>query len=411
MKGVLLHCSDGSGNWIPLHYWLEGCTLKVSKTESFEEIIQQIEINEQTNIFLQDCQGMPTFYIENENFKHYELKASPVEVYSWVFCLRSCIFSTSNHNYAQFRKITKLGSSPYGDITLCEYNDTLNVIIEIGKKKLVEFSHVESYIPERNLIFSLPQNQFLLNLLYTFQDANNYYLSLEYPPSELLPFLSGLPMIPEDVLRFYASELVVTLDFLHNHFIVYRGLTSSNIFLAKDGHVKLGGYGTDISSHRELEYLAPEIIQGQPYGKAVDWWSLGIILYEILYEETPFFADSPEKIKKNILENSIKFVRFRGSPISELILQLLEKDPKKRITIAGIKKSKFFEGVDWNLVSARLSKPEAFIEPGSTDYTNLYSTDFQLNSEFLPTSSTYTGIENFSLGQEYSSPDEHDETK
>lgn len=409
MKGVLLHCPDNSGEWVKRYYWLDGNILNVSSTENMKDISQKIEITEKTNIILIDREQEPQFIIENESIGRYKLKASPCEVYSWVFTLRSCLFKSDNKKLEQFRKITHLGTNPYGTSTLCEFNSDPYVIIQISKQKLLEFSSVESYFPERNLIFSLPSNPFFLYLLSTFQDANNYYLALEYPSSELLPFLAGLPMIPDDTLRFYASEIVVTLEFLHNHFIVYRGLTSSNVFLAKDGHVKIGGYGTDAGTRREIEYLAPEVIQGQPYNEAADWWSLGIILYEILFEETPFAGDSDEETKQNIIEKSLKFVRFRGSSISDLICQLLEKDPKKRITIDGIKKSKFFEGVDWALVRARLSKPEAFIEPGTTDLTNFYSTDFHLDSELLPTSSAYTGIDNFSLGQEYNSSSSSDD--
>ena len=408
MKGVLLHCQNGE--WVEMHYWLDGTLLKISKTDKFDENSEKIEINEKTNVTLIDRGDQPCFLIENDKIGAYKLKSNPSEVYSWVFSLKSCLCQNDcKIKTEKIRPVSQLGTSPYGSSTLCEYENVLYVVNQFSKQKLAEFSSVASYIPERNLIFSLPSNPFLLNLCYSFQDEKFFYIWLEYPVfGELLSYLSGLPVIPDEDLRFYMAEILVALEFLHQHFIVFRDLCPANILLTKDGHVKLGAYGTHKSitgEHSESEYLAPEIVENKKYDHKADWWSLGCILYQILFDETPFIGTDDEETRDNILHKNIQFRRFKGSPSADLILQLLEKDPEKRIDAEQIEKHPFFESINWDIIRSRLGTPSAFNESSPIDFSKTLTTEFKLDSECLPTTSNYVGLDQFSLGNDYSSND------
>ena len=402
MKGVLLHYQNDE--WVEMHYWLDGTLLKISKTDNFDENCEQIEIDEKTNVTLIDRGDQPCFLIENEKIGGYKLKANPSEVYSWVFSLRRCLCQNDcNFKPENIRPLSQLGTSPYGISSLCEYENSLYVMNQFSKQKLAEYGSVESYVPERNLIFSLPSNPFMLNLCYSFQDEKFFYILLEYPGyGDLLSYLTGLTVIPEEDLVFYMAEILVALEFLHQHFIVFRDLCPANILLTKDGHIKLGAYGQHKSitgEHSESEYLAPEVIENKKYDHKADWWSLGVILYQILFDETPFIGADDEETKDNILNKKLVFRRFRGSPKADLILQLLEKDPEKRIDAEQIKQHPFFNSINWDTIRARLGTPSSFNESTPVDLNKMVTAEFKLDSECLP---TITGIDQFSFGNDSS---------
>lgn len=396
---------EGS-EWKELYYTLVNKTLNVSNVDSPDEIIQKIEISEKTHISILDRSQKPTFVIDSPDIGKYTLKSDPQVVYSWFFSLKSCLFQPLSKSPEHCRVISQLGETAYGKSTLCEYKNVIYVINQISKQKLCDFHSIPRYISERNLVYLLPASPFLLNLCYSYQDDQNYYLWLEYPAGgELLTFLSSLPAIRDDDLRFYIAEIVIALEFIHEHSLVFRDLSPANILLSQDGHIKLGGYGTHKTiamEHTESEYIAPEVLKGEQYNSKADWWSLGVIMYQILFEETPFIGDNDEETKENILHKEVKFRRFKVSPIADLIMKLLEKDPEKRIDVGEIKKHPFFEDVNWMVVKNRLVKPDAF-DSTPIDYSKMLSTDFRLDSELLPTSSAYIGLDAFSLGNEYSS--------
>jgi len=153
---------------------------------------------------------------------------------------------------------------------------------------------------------------------------------------------------------------------LHSKNIVYRDLKPENILLDSKGHVKLTDFGfAKVVPDRTWtlcgtpEYLAPEIIQSKGHGKAVDWWALGILIYEMLVGYPPFFDDSPFKIYEKILQGKVEFPRFMDSAAKDLIRRLLTTDKMKRIGnlksgAEDVKRMKWFKGVDWNELQQKM---------------------------------------------------------
>jgi len=175
----------------------------------------------------------------------------------------------------------------------------------------------------------------------------------------------------ENRARFYAAEIVLALDFLHKHNIVYRDLKPQNILLGIDGHVKLTDFGlskNDFDANQEnticgtVKYIAPEAISGKKYDHMVDWWSLGIIIYRMLTGKLPYPTNKNNEVRVFIVKCKIKISRFKFSkPAYKLLTGLLQKDPNKRLGAWGIREildQDFFKGIDWDeLYDKKLDPP------------------------------------------------------
>ncbi|CAM2111431.1 unnamed protein product [Caretta caretta] len=174
--------------------------------------------------------------------------------------------------------------------------------------------------------------------------------------------LSRERVFSEDRTRFYGAEIVSALDYLHSGKIVYRDLKLENLMLDKDGHIKITDFGlckegiTDAATMKTFcgtpEYLAPEVLEDNDYGRAVDWWGLGVVMYEMMCGRLPFYNQDHEKLFELILMEDIKFPRTLSSDAKSLLSGLLIKDPNKRLgggpdDAKEIMRHSFFVGVNW----------------------------------------------------------------
>nr|XP_023405097.1 RAC-gamma serine/threonine-protein kinase isoform X4 [Loxodonta africana] len=174
--------------------------------------------------------------------------------------------------------------------------------------------------------------------------------------------LSRERVFSEDRTRFYGAEIVSALDYLHSGKIVYRDLKLENLMLDKDGHIKITDFGlckegiTDAATMKTFcgtpEYLAPEVLEDNDYGRAVDWWGLGVVMYEMMCGRLPFYNQDHEKLFELILMEDIKFPRTLSSDAKSLLSGLLIKDPNKRLgggpdDAKEIMRHSFFSGVNW----------------------------------------------------------------
>ncbi|XP_041482421.1 cAMP-dependent protein kinase catalytic subunit PRKX-like isoform X2 [Lytechinus variegatus] len=215
------------------------------------------------------------------------------------------------------------------------------------------------------------------------------YMLLEYAcGGELFTYLRNSARFNNDTSKFYAMEIISAIDYLHKETIVYRDLKPENILLDSEGHVKLTdfGFAKKLVDNRTWtlcgtpEYLAPEIIQSKGHGKAVDWWALGILIYEMLAGYPPFYDENPFGIYEKILACKIDWPRSIGSKPKKLIQGLLVIDRTKRLGCmrAGsndIKNADWFESVDWEMVRQRQLKPPIvprLTHPGDTSNFDEY---------------------------------------
>ncbi|KAF9993362.1 hypothetical protein BGZ65_011122 [Modicella reniformis] len=251
----------------------------------------------------------------------------------------------------------------------------------LKKTEVVRLKQVE-HINSEKQILSQVHFPFIVNLFTTFQDDRNLYMLLEYViGGELFSHLRKAGRFTNDMTRFYAAEIVLAIEYLHSRDIIYRDLKPENLLLDSTGHVKITDFGFAKRVEDRTwtlcgtpEYLAPEIIQSKGHGKAVDWWALGILIFEMLAGYPPFFDDNPFGIYEKILAGRIYFPSHIDPTAKDLIKKLLTADRTKRLGDLkdgsdDIKNHKWFRGVDWQglrdrTVVAPIVPP--YVHPGDT---------------------------------------------
>nr|XP_056706681.1 ribosomal protein S6 kinase alpha-5 isoform X1 [Euleptes europaea] len=229
---------------------------------------------------------------------------------------------------------------------------------------------------ERQVLEHIRQSPFLVTLHYAFQTDTKLHLILDYiNGGELFTHLSQRERFTEDEVRIYIGEIVLALEHLHKLGIIYRDIKLENILLDSDGHVVLTDFGLSkefISEENEraysfcgtIEYMAPDIVKGGEAGhdKAVDWWSLGVLMYELLTGASPFTVDgernSQTEISRRILKSEPPYPQEMSAQAKEVIQRLLIKDPKKRLGCGSsgaveIKQHPFFQKINWDHMAAK----------------------------------------------------------
>jgi serine/threonine protein kinase len=205
---------------------------------------------------------------------------------------------------------------------------------------------------------------------YAFQTKSKLFLVFEYVQGgELFFHLDKSQYFTEERSRFYAAEVLLTLEFLHNQKIIFRDLKPENILLDQTGHIKITDFGlakdfTATSKEKAnsfcgtAEYLAPEIIQNKEYDKSVDYWALGILLYEMLTGAPPFEDDNRNNLYNKILHAQPDFKHPNISvPAGDLLKRMLEKDIKARMKPEDIKKHPFFKTIDFTKLLLKEIQP------------------------------------------------------
>ncbi|XP_077987312.1 cAMP-dependent protein kinase catalytic subunit PRKX-like [Glandiceps talaboti] len=232
--------------------------------------------------------------------------------------------------------------------------------------RLKQIEHVQS----EKAILQQVQHPFIVNLLWSYHDDTFLYMLLEYVSGgELFTYLRNAGRFNAAMGVFYAAEIVCALEYLHKQDMVYRDLKPENILIDRDGHIKI----TDFGFAKKLEdktwtlcgtpeYLAPEIIQSKGHGKAVDWWALGILVFEMLVGYPPFFDDNPFGIYEKILAAKLDWPRHLDPTAKDLIKRLLVVDRTKRLGAMkngadDVRKHKWFKGMDWDEVRDRRLTP------------------------------------------------------
>lgn len=240
-------------------------------------------------------------------------------------------------------------------------------------KVLHKNQNVERAITERNVLIRA-KSPFIVKLYYAFQSNSKFYLVLDYINSgDLATLISkSVQSIPVDLAKIIIGEVAIALEHLHSLNIIYRDLKPENILITSQGHVKL----TDFGISRELpegetaktlcgsySYVAPEMILGKRYDTAIDWWSLGVIAYQLFYNHLPFHGENEKLLFDSIISDDPK-LPFIQQGLQEFVSALLTKDPKKRLTdvfshpfMAEVTRESILENVD-----EEIFKPENFLD-------------------------------------------------
>ncbi|ROT37431.1 Pkinase-domain-containing protein [Sodiomyces alkalinus F11] len=285
-----------------------------------------------------------------------------------------------------FEPLRCLGKGAYGTVLLVKQRGTGRLYAQKQLKKASLTVHkklVEQTKTERQILESVNRHPFVVNLYYAFQDHAKLYLILEYGQGgELFTHLNTEKMFAEPVAAFYMAELLLAISHLHTTLgVVYRDLKPENCLLDAEGHLLLTDFGlskvaVDSGDHCNsmlgtVEYMAPEVILGQKYGKAVDWWSYGALGYDLMTGNPPFRGSNNAKIQENIVKQKLIMPYFLGPDAKDLLTRLLRKDPAKRLgshmpkDLQTIKNHRFFRKIDWKKLAAREMEPP--IQPLITD--------------------------------------------
>ena len=293
-----------------------------------------------------------------------------------------------------YEQLKTVGLGSYGRVRLCKHKKTGDTFVMkiLKKNEIIKQKQVDHVYSEFNILVNL-KHPFIVQLLgYNFDDPKYVYFILEYiQGGELFTLLRTKRTFPIPQARFYIAHIITIFEYLHSKNIVYRDLKPENILINKNGYLKLIDFGFAKQLENEKtytlcgtpEYLAPEIILNKGHGKAVDWWTLGILLYEMLVGIDPFSDDDPMKTYQKILKGKINFPKTINKDAKSLIKHLLTQDTSKRFGClkSGVKdilNHRFFEGFDWkNFVY--LSMPAPYLP-------NVKSDDDTSNFEKYPES-------------------------
>ncbi|MCJ1291725.1 camp-dependent protein kinase catalytic subunit [Xylographa carneopallida] len=234
-----------------------------------------------------------------------------------------------------------LGTGSFGRVHLVQskHNQRFYAVKVLKKQQVVKMKQVEHTNDERRMLQRV-KHPFLVTLWGTFQDAKNLYMVMDFVEGgELFSLLRKSQRFPNPVAKFYAAEVTLALDYLHSMHIIYRDLKPENLLLDRHGHLKI----TDFGFAKEVpditwtlcgtpDYLAPEVVASKGYNKSVDWWSLGILIFEMLCGFTPFWdGGSPMKIYENILKGRVKYPPYIHPDAQDLLQRLITPDLTKRL--------------------------------------------------------------------------------
>ncbi|KAM8796765.1 serine/threonine-protein kinase N3 [Eudromia elegans] len=275
-----------------------------------------------------------------------------------------------------FHCIAMLGRGHFGKVLLAQYKATgkLYAIKALKKKDIINRDEIDSLNCEKRIfeVVNSSDHPFLVNMFACFQTPHHACFVMEYTPGGDLMMRIHEDIFPEHMARFYTACVVLGLQFLHGKKIVYRDLKLDNLLLDAEGFVKIADFGLckegmGFGDHTNTfcgtpEFLAPEVLTDVSYTRAVDWWGLGVLIYEMLVGESPFPGDDEEEVFDSIVNDEVRYPRFLSSEALSIIRKLLRKCPERRLGAGErdaeeIKIQAFFKEIDWDALLARKLKP------------------------------------------------------
>ncbi|XP_044293105.1 ribosomal protein S6 kinase alpha-5 isoform X1 [Varanus komodoensis] len=313
-----------------------------------------------------------------------------------------------------FELLKVLGTGAYGKVFLVRkisgHDAGKLYAMKVLKKATIiqKAKTTEHTKTERQVLEHIRQSPFLVTLHYAFQTDTKLHLILDYiNGGELFTHLSQRERFTEDEVRIYIGEIVLALEHLHKLGIIYRDIKLENILLDSDGHVVLTDFGLSkefVSDENEraysfcgtIEYMAPDIVKGGEAGhdKAVDWWSLGVLMYELLTGASPFTVDgernSQAEISRRILKSEPPYPQEMTALAKDIIQCLLMKDPKKRLGCGSggadeIKQHPFFQKINWNdLAAKKVSAPFKPVIRDELDVSNFAEEFTEMDPTYSP---------------------------
>lgn len=278
-----------------------------------------------------------------------------------------------------FEFIAQLGKGAFGKVVLVRKKDTKAeyAMKVVFKQNVLDHGRVQDLFSERSVL-RRSKHPFICKLEYTFQSEHKLFFVMEYlQGGDLDTLLNSMEgkRFDEPTAQFYAAEVWMALHYLHENVIIYRDLKPENILLGDTGHACLSDFGLskDFVDSGEGQdransfvgspfYVSPDVLRQKKYGKEVDWWSFGILLFRMLAGAVPFKGSNIRAVFDSILHGALSFSQFPwlSADAKDLITKCLHKDEKQRITGTEIQHHPFFAGMDWDkLYKKEIPPPNA----------------------------------------------------
>ncbi|KAI9741836.1 MAG: hypothetical protein M1834_000224 [Cirrosporium novae-zelandiae] len=295
-----------------------------------------------------------------------------------------------------FELLKVVGKGSFGKVMQVMKRDTHRIyaLKTIRKAHIISRSEVAHTLAERSVLAQI-NNSFIVPLKFSFQSPEKLYLVLAFVNGgELFHHLQKEQRFDINRSRFYTAELLCALECLHGFKVIYRDLKPENILLDYTGHIALCDFGLcklDMKDEDRTntfcgtpEYLAPELLLGHGYTKTVDWWTLGVLLYEMLTGLPPFYDENTNEMYRKILQEPLHFPGHEIVPpaAKDLLTRLLDRNPEKRLGANGaseIKAHHFFHAIDWRKLLQR--KYEPAFKPSVVDALDTANFDREFTSE------------------------------
>ncbi|XP_078604659.1 serine/threonine-protein kinase N2-like isoform X11 [Branchiostoma floridae x Branchiostoma japonicum] len=284
--------------------------------------------------------------------------------------------TSSTMTMDNFRPVAVLGRGHFGKVLLAEYKNTgeLFAIKALKKADILARDEVESLMCEKRIFEAANsmRHPFLVNLFACYQTKGHVCFVMEYASGGDLMMHIHSDVFSEPRTVFYAACVVLGLQFLHEHNIVYRDLKLDNLLLDSEGFLKIAdfglckegmAYGDRTSTFCGTpEFLAPEVLTETSYTRAVDWWGLGVLIFEMLVGESPFPGDDEEEVFDSIVNDDVRYPRFLSTEAIAIMRRLLRRNPERRLgsterDAEDVKKQPFFRNVNWDDLLMRRVKP------------------------------------------------------
>jgi len=294
-----------------------------------------------------------------------------------ICCKSESIDFTQEIELSHFQLLRSVGKGAFGKVRVVQHkeNKKLFALKYINKEKCIKMHAVQNIIQERNLLEEI-NNPFICNLRYAFQDDENMFMVIDLMLGGDLRFhLNRMQTMTEEMVKFYVMEVSSGLAYLHGKHIVHRDLKPDNVLLSESGHAHLTDFNIAVHFQEDqplkavagsMAYMAPEVLSKKGYFSAVDWWSLGVMMYELLYGKRPFRAKTNQELTHAIIHEQVQYPAHSSiSPECINVMKaFIERNVQKRLgalEAGGFEKIKthpYFSMVDWvKLENKELTPP------------------------------------------------------
>lgn len=282
-----------------------------------------------------------------------------------------------------FHKV--LGKGSFGKVLLAELKgkNEFFAIKALKKDVVLIDDDVECTMVEKRVLALAWENPFLTHLYCTFQTKDHLFFVMEFlNGGDLMFHIQDKGRFDLYRATFYGAEILCGLQFLHSKGIIYRDLKLDNVMLDKEGHIKIADFGMckeNVVGENKAstfcgtpDYIAPEILQGLKYTFSVDWWSFGVLLYEMLIGQSPFHGDDEDELFESIRVDTPHYPRWITKESKDLLEKLFERDPTRRLGVTGnIRDHPFFKTINWTTLEKReIDPPFKPKVKSASDYNN-----------------------------------------